>query len=168
MVKNPPANAGDEGLSPQVRKISWRRKRQPTPVFLPGKSHAWTEDPRRPQSLGSQRVEHDSETKQLQHWITRLIPAKSPSLRIPALCLHTVPALTPFSPLKRYLRDSSGGPAAKTPHSQCRGPKFNSWWGTTSHRPQLKVPAATGKVPHAQLRLSAATKVNKDSFNKCK
>ena len=55
-----------------------------------------------------------------------------------------------------------------TTHSQCRGPRFNSWWGTTSHRPQLKVPAATGKVPHAQLRLSAATKVNKDSFNKCK
>ena len=26
-------------LNPQVRKIPWRRKRQPTPVFLPGKSH---------------------------------------------------------------------------------------------------------------------------------
>ena len=24
-----------------VRKIPWRRKRQPTPVFLPGKSHGW-------------------------------------------------------------------------------------------------------------------------------
>ena len=24
-----------------VRKILWRRKWQPTPVFLPGKSHAW-------------------------------------------------------------------------------------------------------------------------------
>ena len=41
MVKNPPANAGDirdEGLIP-VRKIPWRRKWQPTPVFLPGESH---------------------------------------------------------------------------------------------------------------------------------
>ena len=27
------------GLDPWVRKIPWRRKRQPTPVFLPGKSH---------------------------------------------------------------------------------------------------------------------------------
>ena len=26
------------GFAPWVRKISWRRKRQPTPVFLPGKS----------------------------------------------------------------------------------------------------------------------------------
>ena len=27
------------GFHPQVRKLSWRRKRQPTPVFLLGKSH---------------------------------------------------------------------------------------------------------------------------------
>ena len=26
-------------FDPWVRKIPWRRKRQPTPVFLPGKSH---------------------------------------------------------------------------------------------------------------------------------
>ena len=36
-------NAGDVGLipgsGPWVRKISWRRKWQPTPVFLPEKSH---------------------------------------------------------------------------------------------------------------------------------
>ena len=29
------------GFSPWVGKISWRRKWQPTPVFLPGKSHGW-------------------------------------------------------------------------------------------------------------------------------
>ena len=29
------------GFNPQVGKISWRRKWQPTPVFLPGKSHGW-------------------------------------------------------------------------------------------------------------------------------
>ena len=43
MVKNPPANAGDIrkicGLDLCVRKIPWRRKWQPTPVFLPGKFH---------------------------------------------------------------------------------------------------------------------------------
>ena len=43
MVKNLPANAGaarDIGLIPGSGQIPWRRKRQPTPVFLPGKSHA--------------------------------------------------------------------------------------------------------------------------------
>ena len=41
-VKNPPANAGvsgNYGFHPWVRKIPWRRKWQPTPVFLPGESH---------------------------------------------------------------------------------------------------------------------------------
>ena len=49
VVKNPPANARDTGemslilTDPWVRKILWRRKWQPTPVFLPGES--WTEEP---------------------------------------------------------------------------------------------------------------------------
>ena len=30
---------GDPGLIPQVGKIPWRRKWEPTLVFLPGKSH---------------------------------------------------------------------------------------------------------------------------------
>ena len=38
MVKNLPANAGDLGFDPWVRKIPWRGKWQPTPVFLPEKS----------------------------------------------------------------------------------------------------------------------------------
>ena len=29
------------GFDPWVRKISWKRKWQPTPVLLPGKSHGW-------------------------------------------------------------------------------------------------------------------------------
>ena len=32
-------NAGEPGFNPWVRKIPWRRKWQPTPVLLPGKSH---------------------------------------------------------------------------------------------------------------------------------
>ena len=32
---------GRPGFNPWVRKIPWRRKRQPTPVFLPGESHGW-------------------------------------------------------------------------------------------------------------------------------
>ena len=41
VVKNLPANAGDmrHGFHPWVRNIPWRRKQQPTPAFLPGKSH---------------------------------------------------------------------------------------------------------------------------------
>ena len=29
------------GFNPWIRKIPWRRKWQPTPVLLPGKSHGW-------------------------------------------------------------------------------------------------------------------------------
>ena len=32
-------DARDAGFNPRVRKIPWRRKWQPTPVFLPGESH---------------------------------------------------------------------------------------------------------------------------------
>ena len=60
VIKDPPANAGDAGLIPGLgrsherlpqvlsgnesacqcrRKMPWRRDWQPTPVFLPGKSH---------------------------------------------------------------------------------------------------------------------------------
>ena len=38
-IKSLPANIGDMGLIPGLGKIPWRRKWQPTPVFLPGKSH---------------------------------------------------------------------------------------------------------------------------------
>ena len=49
------------GFNSFIRKIPWRRKWQPTPVFLPGKSHgyrAW-----RAQSIGSQKR---------QTWLKRL------------------------------------------------------------------------------------------------
>jgi len=42
VVKNLSTNAGDVKrlrFDPWVRKISWRRAWQPTPVFLPGESH---------------------------------------------------------------------------------------------------------------------------------
>ena len=59
VVKNLPANAGDIRRSlgqedPWVRKILWRRKWQPTPIFLPGKSHG-----HRTLLIGLQRVRHD-------------------------------------------------------------------------------------------------------------
>ena len=41
MVKNLPANTSDagDGFDPWIGKIPWRRKWQPTPVFLPAESH---------------------------------------------------------------------------------------------------------------------------------
>jgi len=49
------------GFSPRVGKIPWSRKRQPTPLSLPGKFHA--EEPGGLQTMGLQRVRHDLATK---------------------------------------------------------------------------------------------------------
>ena len=67
-VKNPPAvqETQDMVFDPWVRKMPWRRKWQPTPVFLPGKSHGQ-------RSLevyvpwGHKRVGHDLVPRQQQH-----------------------------------------------------------------------------------------------------
>ena len=45
-------------FDPWVGKIPWRRAWQPTPVFLPGKSHGQRKLGRL-QSIGSQKVRHD-------------------------------------------------------------------------------------------------------------
>ena len=64
VVKNLPANEGDVG-SILSRKILWRRKWQPAPVLMPGKSHGqrsvagysrWSH----------KKIRHDSMTKQQQ------------------------------------------------------------------------------------------------------
>jgi len=39
LVKESAWNCRRHGFDPWVKKILWRRKWQPTPVFLPGKSH---------------------------------------------------------------------------------------------------------------------------------
>ena len=41
-----------------IRKIPWRRKWQPTPVFLPRKI-PWTQEPGGPKSIGLQRARHN-------------------------------------------------------------------------------------------------------------
>ena len=65
MVKNLPANAGDEGSIPGPGRFPGGRKGQPTPVFLPGKSHGQRSlvgySP-----LGCKGVGHDLVTKQKQ------------------------------------------------------------------------------------------------------
>ena len=57
MVKNSPA-MWETWVQSWAGKIPWRRKWQPTPVFLPGES-PWTEKPGGLQSIGLQRVRHD-------------------------------------------------------------------------------------------------------------
>ena len=64
MVKSLPANAGDVGSIPMSGRFPWRRKWQPTPVVLLGKSH-------RQRSLvgyspRGRRVRHDLATTQQQ------------------------------------------------------------------------------------------------------
>ena len=40
-VKASACNAGDLGSIPGLGRFPWRRKWQPTPVFLPGEFHGW-------------------------------------------------------------------------------------------------------------------------------
>ena len=54
-------NAGDAGSIPWVGKIPWRRKWQPTPVSLPGRSHGQRNLEGCP--WGHKRVGHDLATK---------------------------------------------------------------------------------------------------------
>ncbi|XP_069447686.1 izumo sperm-egg fusion protein 4 isoform X2 [Ovis canadensis] len=62
VVKNLPASAGDTGLIPGSGRTPWRRKWQPTPVFLLGEAL----EPGMLQSTGSQRIGHDFVTEQQQ------------------------------------------------------------------------------------------------------
>ena len=59
-------NAGDRrhGFSPWVGKIPWRRKWQPTPVYLPGES-LWTE---KPGELRPQGCKESDMTEQLSNY----------------------------------------------------------------------------------------------------
>ena len=49
--KESACTAGDSGSVPGLERSPWRRKRLPTPVFLPGKS-PWTEELGGLQSMG--------------------------------------------------------------------------------------------------------------------
>ena len=56
--KEPGSQCRRHGCDPWIRKIPWRRKWQPTPVFLAWRI-PWTEEPGRLLSMESQRLEHD-------------------------------------------------------------------------------------------------------------
>ena len=55
--------SGRPGFDPWFGKIPWRRKRQPTPVFLPAESHGQRSLVGYRGAMGSQRVRHDWATK---------------------------------------------------------------------------------------------------------
>ena len=70
-------NVGGWGFDPWVEKIPWRRKWQPTPVFLPEKFHG------KRSLLGyspgdCKRVEHDLVNKQQQQPFNLIYPCFSP------------------------------------------------------------------------------------------
>ena len=60
-VKNPPALARDMGSVLGSGTIPWRRKRQPTPVFLPGKFHRQ----RSPEGYGPQDCKESDTTEKM-------------------------------------------------------------------------------------------------------
>ena len=76
VVKNPPANVGDTGLIPGSGRFPWRRKWQPTPVFLPGESYG--QRSLECCSPWSCRVRQDLATKQqIISWVRRYRPCES-------------------------------------------------------------------------------------------
>ena len=65
-------------LDPWVRKILWRRKQQPTPVYLTGEFHG--QRSRAGYSLwGHKRVGNDLVTKQPQQMMSRMEPWRTVS-----------------------------------------------------------------------------------------
>ena len=67
MVKNPLAMR-ETWVRSRVGNNPWIKAWQPTPVFLP-REFPWTEEPGGLQSMGLQRIGHDSETKHTTHKI---------------------------------------------------------------------------------------------------
>ena len=80
-------------FDPWVRKIPWRKKRQPTPVFLPGKSHQKSLVDYNPQ--GQKESDMTEETK---HSYTGTVAEKvletaKPACPFPASALSSIMTL---------------------------------------------------------------------------
>ena len=89
------------------QKIPWRRKWQPTPVFLPGDSHGQKNLEGYIQSMGLQRIGHDCLSRKchllqevfLKEWSTQLFRVKwSEWDPWKKLCWWTGPLLPPWWP----------------------------------------------------------------------
>ena len=77
LVKNPPA-MWETWVRSLGWKIPWRRKWQPTPVFLPGES-PWTEESGELQSTGSQELDT---TERLNHHHHNLVCSQQEIVKI--------------------------------------------------------------------------------------
>ena len=77
VVKNPPCQCRRHGFDAWVDKIPWRKKWQPTHVFLAGKSHG-QRSLGELQFMGSQRVRHNLAMERapiytyIHNWVTFL------------------------------------------------------------------------------------------------
>jgi len=90
VVKNLPASARDMGLIPKSGRLPWRRKWQPTPVFLPGKSHG--QRSLAGYSPWSCRVGHDLVTKQQQQQTdSTVVHGESSTASLPTLRMTEKP-----------------------------------------------------------------------------
>ena len=80
MVKNPPANAGDEDLVPGSRRSPGEGNGNPLQYSCP--ENSWTEEPGELEFIGWKRVGHDLLTKQEQFaykevgYVTRTPPGE--------------------------------------------------------------------------------------------
>ena len=103
VVKDPSANAGDVrrwGFDPWVRKISWRRKWQPTPVSLPGKCHGQ-------RSLVGYSPWGCKKSDMTEH--ARIIAGKivGPKRLVTSQCLERLPSMGSWLPTGKNLRESN-------------------------------------------------------------
>ena len=57
----------------------------------------------------------------------------------------------PLSSTTKQAQDFPGGPVAKTPCSQCRGPRFNPWSGNYIPQAEAKISSATTKTWCSQI-----------------
>ena len=103
-VKASAYNAGDLGSIPGSGRSPWKRKWQPTPVLLPGKSQGPTEEPGGLQSMGSPRVGHDWATSLSMIKISKIIMKWNKSTKI---CTYTWEFTVAVSAHRRTSCDNS-------------------------------------------------------------
>ena len=100
-VKSPPA-VQEPRFDPCVRKIFWRRKLQPTPVFLPGESHGW-------RSLAGYSPWGHKESDTTERLPFHFHPLRKLMAPRPRL----VGPIVMWVNLKHHCRDFPGGPMVK-------------------------------------------------------
>ena len=127
-------NAGDSSSILRLGRSPWRRKWQPTPVFLPGKSHGWR-SPVGLQLMGSQRVGHDWATSlSLSLFMITWTTALSISKKLWAMpCRATqegrvmVGSFEKCSPMEKEMANHFSILVLRTPWTVWKGKKIRHW-----------------------------------------